>query len=118
MPATNLFRMEIKDLREHGGREITAYGSRGLTAEALIRSDVVALTVLRVAAGGEIGRHPTDVDQFLLVLSGRGSVRSGDGPWEPIEAGQVVIWGSGEVHTTRADENLTAYVLEAPGLLP
>jgi quercetin dioxygenase-like cupin family protein len=118
MPATNLFRMEIKDLREHGGREITAYGSRGLTAEALIRSDVVALTVLRVAAGGEIGQHPTDVDQFLLVLSGRGSVRSGDGPWEPIEAGQVVIWGSGEVHTTRADENLTAYVLEAPGLLP
>jgi quercetin dioxygenase-like cupin family protein len=109
--------MEIKDLRGSGGREITAYGSRGLTAEALIRSDGAALTVLRVAAGGEIGRHPTEVDQFLLVLSGRGSVRSGDGPWVPVEAGQLVIWAAGEDHTTRADENLTAYVLEAPGLL-
>jgi quercetin dioxygenase-like cupin family protein len=109
--------MEIKDLRGRGGREITAYGSSGLTAEALVRSDGAALTVLRVAAGGEIGRHPTDVDQFLLVLFGRGSVRSGDGPWEPVEAGQLVIWAAGEVHTTRADENLTAYVLEAPGLL-
>jgi quercetin dioxygenase-like cupin family protein len=109
--------MEIKELRGSGGREITAYGSSGLTAEALVRSDGVALTVLRVAGGGEIGRHPTDVDQFLLVLFGRGSVRSGDGPWEPVEAGQLVIWAAGEVHTTRADENLTAYVLEAPGLL-
>lgn len=106
--------MEIKDLRAPGGREITAYGSTGLTAEALIRSDEVALTVLRVAAGGEIGRHPTDVDQFLLVLSGRGSVRSADGPWEPVEAGHLVVWRAGEVHTTRADENLTAYVLETP----
>jgi quercetin dioxygenase-like cupin family protein len=110
--------VEIKDLRGSGGREITAYGSRGLTAEALVRSEGVALTVLRVAAGGEIGRHPTDVDQFLLVLSGRGEVRSADGPWEPVEAGQLVIWRSGEVHTTRADEGLTAYVLEATGMLP
>jgi quercetin dioxygenase-like cupin family protein len=109
--------MEIKDLRGGGGREITAYGSRALTAEALIRSDVAALTVLRVAAGGEIGRHPTDVDQFLLVLFGRGSVRSGDGPWEPVEAGHVVIWRAGEEHTTRADEEMTAYVLEAAGLV-
>jgi quercetin dioxygenase-like cupin family protein len=109
--------MEIRDLRADGGREITAYGSSGLTAEALVRSDGAALTVLRVAAGGEIGRHPTDVDQFLLVLFGRGSVRSGDGPWEPVEAGHLVIWRPGEVHTTRADEDLTAYVLEASGLV-
>jgi quercetin dioxygenase-like cupin family protein len=108
--------MEIKDLRGPGGREIAAYGSRGLTAEALVRSESVALTVLRVVAGGEIGRHPTDVDQFLLVVFGRGSVQSGDGAWEPVEAGQLVIWRAGEVHTTRADENLTAYVLEAPDI--
>lgn len=110
--------MEIKDLRPPGGREITAYGSRGLTAEALVRSDAVALTVLRVAAGGEIGRHPTEVDQFLLVVAGRGSVRSGDGAWEPVEAGQLVIWRAGEVHTTSAAEDLTAYVLEAADLVP
>jgi quercetin dioxygenase-like cupin family protein len=109
--------MEIKDLRGGGGRVVEAYASRGLTAEALIRSDAVAVTVLRVAAGGEVGRHSADVDQLLLVVIGRGSVRGGDGPWQPVEAGQVAIWPAGEDHTTRANEDLTAYVVEAAGML-
>ena len=109
--------MEIRDLRAGGGRAVTAYGSRGLTAEGLIRADGVSVTVLRVEAGGEVGRHSADVDQLLLVVFGRGSVRGGDGPWESVEAGQVAIWAAGEEHSTRADEDLTAYVLEAPGLL-
>ena len=105
-------------MRERGGQAVTAYGSRGLRAEAQVRYEGEALTVLRVAAGGEVGRHPADVDQFLLVVAGRGSVQSGDGPWEPVEAGHLVMWRAGEVHTTRADDEMTAYVLEAPGLMP
>jgi quercetin dioxygenase-like cupin family protein len=109
--------MDIKDLRGAGGRVVTAYASKGLTAEALVRSDAVSVTVLRVAAGGEVGRHSADVDQLLLVVFGRGSVRGGDGPWEPVEAGQIALWPAGEDHATRADEDLTAYVLEAAGML-
>jgi len=70
--------------------------------------------VLRVAAGGEIGRHPASVDQLFLVIAGRGSVCGGDGVWHPIEAGQAALWAAGEEHTTRADEPLVAIVVETP----
>ena len=50
------------------------------------------------------------------MVFGRGSVRSGDGPGQPVAAGQVMFWTAGEEHTTRADADLTGYVLEAAGL--
>lgn len=108
--------MEIRELRGAGGRPVTAYGSVNLTAEALIRADAAAVTVLRVAAGGEIGRHEAPVDQMFVVVAGRGSVQGGDGGWQPVEAGQVVQWRAGEQHTTKAAEDLTAFVVEAPRL--
>ena len=111
-----MWTVEIRELLDAGGRAVTAYGSVGLTAEALVRADAAAVTVLRVAAGGEIGRHPAPVDQMFVVVGGRGSVQGGDGPWQPVEAGQVVLWPAGEEHTTRAGEDLTAFVLEGPGL--
>lgn len=109
--------MEIIDLNVWGGRAVAAYGSQGLTAEVLSRTDAVQVTVLRVTAGGVIGRHSAEVDQILLVISGRGSVRSGDGPWEPVEAGKAARWRAGEEHETRADEDLTAYVVESSNLI-
>jgi quercetin dioxygenase-like cupin family protein len=110
-------RVRILDLRTPAGRAVTAYGSVGLTAEHLLRGATTAVTVLRVAAGGEIGSHPASGDQFFFVVSGRGSVRSGDGPWEPVEPGQAALWHDGEVHATRAAEELTALVVEAHGLI-
>ena len=94
------------------GREIDNYGSRGLRALGLVRAEAVAVTMLRVAAGGEIGRHPAVGDQLFVVASGRGSVCGGDGEWHPIAAGQAAYWRDGEEHTTRADEDLTAVVVE------
>ena len=85
-----------------------------MTAQALIRDDAVAVTVLHVAAGGEIGRHPTVVDQMLLITRGRGTVQGGDGNWEAITTGQAVIWRAGEHHTTRAVEDITAVAIEMP----
>jgi quercetin dioxygenase-like cupin family protein len=108
--------VELVDLLPSGGRPISAHGSTGLTAEALIRAEVAAVTVLRVRAGGSIGRHRTVADQLLLVVAGRGAVRAGDGPWVDVKAGQVVLWWAGEEHTTRASEDVTAFVLEADDL--
>ena len=105
--------VEILDLRSPGGRPIAAYGSAGLTAEHVLRGARTAVTVLRVAAGGEIGRHPASGDQFFFVVSGRGAVRTGDDAWQPIEPGQAALWRDGEEHTTRAAEDLTALVIEA-----
>lgn len=92
------------------------YDSVGVTAQALVRGAEVAVTVLHVAAGGEIGRHPAVVDQLLMVTSGRGAVQGGDGTWNDIGTGQAVLWRAGEEHTTRTVEDLTAVVVEMPGL--
>ena len=72
--------------------------------------------MLRVAAGGEIGRHPAVGDQLLLVLSGRAAVCGGDEVWHDITAGQAVLWDAGEEHTTRAYEDLVALSVESPTL--
>jgi hypothetical protein len=96
--------VEIFDLRESSGRAITEHGSLGATAQALVRSEGVAITVLPVAAGGEIGRHPATVDQLFLLVAGRGWVQGAEGTWRDVEAGQAALWrsGGGARHSRRA----------------
>jgi quercetin dioxygenase-like cupin family protein len=108
--------MRIVDFGPAQGREINSFDSKHLWAVGLIRDDDVSVTALHVGAGGEIGRHPAAVDQLFLVVSGRGSVCGDDGEWQPVSAGQAVLWAAGEHHGTRADGDLTAIVVEMPDL--
>ena len=94
--------------------DVTTFGSTGVTFSPLTRIHQGGVAVLRVAAGGEIGRHPAAMDQLFVVVSGRGAVCGGDRTWLPVEAGQAVLWAAGEEHTTRAEEPLVAVVIEAP----
>ncbi|BCJ40386.1 hypothetical protein GCM10010168_32460 [Actinoplanes ianthinogenes] len=96
-------------------RPISAHGSVGLTAQALLRAETTAVTVLRVAPGGEIGDHPARGDQTLLITEGSGQVRSGAGPWHDVTAGDAVRWAAGESHTTRSAAGLTAVAIEVSG---
>jgi mannose-6-phosphate isomerase-like protein (cupin superfamily) len=95
------------------GMDVTTFGSTGVRFSPLTRVDGGGVGVMRVAAGGEIGRHPTAMDQLFVVVAGKGSVCGGDGVWQPIEAGQAALWSAGEEHTTRAEEPLVAVVIEA-----
>ncbi|WP_203839365.1 cupin domain-containing protein [Winogradskya humida] len=104
--------MEIVSFDAGAGRAVEAFGSAGVSAQALFRGETVAVTVLRVAAGGEIGRHPAPVDQLLVVVEGHGFVRGGDGEAEAVRAGQAVVWRAGEEHVTRAVEDITAVAIE------
>ncbi|GAA4586625.1 quercetin dioxygenase-like cupin family protein [Actinoplanes octamycinicus] len=104
--------MEIVRPEPETLRQISHHGSVGLTAQALLRTGSVAMTVLRVAPGGEIGDHPALRDQTLLITEGAGQVRSGDGPWHDVIAGDAVRWAAGESHTTRSAPGLTAVAVE------
>jgi quercetin dioxygenase-like cupin family protein len=110
--------MEIIAFDAPTGRPVHAFGSSGLRASHLVHDEDLAVTVLHVAAGGEIGSHPATDDQLFLVTAGRGEVCGGDGAWRPVATGQAVLWRGGEVHTTRAHEDLTAVVVEARRLRP
>jgi quercetin dioxygenase-like cupin family protein len=98
------------------GKAITRFDSNGLHATAVIRGDAVNVTVLHVAAGGEIGSHRATVDQLFMVVSGSGHVCGADESWQPITAGQAAMWQSGEHHTACAAEQMTAVVIEMESL--
>jgi quercetin dioxygenase-like cupin family protein len=108
--------MRVVEFGPDVAREVTSFDSRGLRAVGLVRDDAVAVTVLHVAAGGQIGHHPAVCDQVFLVVSGRGAGCGEDGVWQPIAAGQAAIWSAGEQHSTRADEPVVAVVIEAATL--
>jgi quercetin dioxygenase-like cupin family protein len=104
--------MRIIELRPEHAHEITHHGSRGFQAQAVVRADGLAITVLRVAAGGQIGRHSATVDQLFVVTSGRAEVCGEDGVWHGIQADQAALWLAGEHHTTRAIEDVVAIGIE------
>lgn len=108
--------MEIVSFDVSAGKPVNAFGSAGMTAQALVRGEALAVTVLHVAAGGEIGRHPATVDQLMMITAGRGAVQTGGGDWEQVSAGQAVVWRAGEDHATRAVEDITAVVVEMPDM--
>jgi quercetin dioxygenase-like cupin family protein len=104
--------MRIIKLSPEQAHEIAHHGSSGFRAQAVVRAESVGITVLWVAAGGVIGRHPATVDQLFLVITGRGEVCGEDGAWHGIHAGEAALWLAGEQHTTRAEEDLIAIGIE------
>ena len=104
--------MRIVEVDTRGGRAIDAHGSRGLDGAPLVRAAGVAVSVLELAAGGEIGRHAAPSDQLLVVLSGSGTVSGADGAEQSIGPGQAVEWTRGEQHGTRAGEPMRLLVVE------
>ncbi|MFI6758292.1 hypothetical protein ACIBF5_04000 [Micromonospora sp. NPDC050417] len=90
--------MEILSFDVSAGRPAEPYGSVGVTAQALFRGEAVAVTVLYVAAGGEVGRHPAPVDQLMVITAGHGVVQAGGGDWENVNAGRR--WCGSQVRST------------------
>lgn len=80
--------------------------------QSIDRGSMVQIAIFRVAAGGRIGRHPATVPQILAVLEGSGQVSGADGAYEPIGAGEAVLWERGEEHETTSAAGLTALIVE------
>jgi hypothetical protein len=74
------------------------------------------VVVIRIGAGGLVGRHPSGCQQLFLVVEGAGWVSGGNGRREPIAAGEAVAWEEGEEHESGSDEGMTALVVEATRL--
>lgn len=72
--------------------------------------------LLSIDAGGNLGRHPTVLNQLFVVLDGSGWVSGEDGVREPIVAGQAALWSTGEEHESGSDEGMRIAVLEAASI--
>lgn len=106
--------MEIFELDVDGGRGIERFGSRGAHHVAVARVDGRgAVSVIRLAEGGVLGRHPAIVDQLFYVVDGDGWVAGDNGARAPIRTGQAAYWSAGEEHESGSDGGMTALVIEA-----
>ena len=77
-----------------------------------------AVAVIRLGAGGVVGRHPTVRTQLFVVVEGAGVVSGDDGADVPIEQGQAALWRAGESHESRSDSGMTAVVIEIDEVQP
>jgi quercetin dioxygenase-like cupin family protein len=104
-------------------RALGEYDSCGveLLRAALVQEpqDGFAVDVVRLAAGGSIGRHPTQLWQVFLVVSGSGWVSGASRDRRMLQAGEAALWSPGEDHASGSDEGLTAVVVQCRArLLP
>ncbi|WP_323794393.1 cupin domain-containing protein [Nocardioides sp.] len=104
--------MRIHRLDDVPRRRIEAHDSIGFDLGALGVTADAALVVVRVAAGGRIGRHPAAGRQLLVLLTGDARVAGYDGMPVDLAPGEAAEWEPGEAHETRTVGGLTALVIE------
>ncbi len=93
-------------------RRPDAHGSKGFGLGALGITADSHLVVVRLDAGGIIGRHPAAGRQLLVVIDGDARVAGHDGIPTDLGPGEAAVWEPGEHHETRSRTGLTALVLE------
>jgi quercetin dioxygenase-like cupin family protein len=104
--------MRIVSLAAVPRRQVDAHDSVGFSVGALGLTADAHLVVVRLRAGGVIGRHRAPGTQVLLVVDGDAVVSGRDGEPREIGPGQAAVWDSGEEHETRSEHGLTAFVVE------
>jgi mannose-6-phosphate isomerase-like protein (cupin superfamily) len=59
-----------------------------------------------------IPKHPAGREQVFFVVSGEGRVAGHDDVEHPVRTGQAVTWARLEPHTTWADTDMAAVIVE------
>lgn len=107
--------MQIIDCSREAGYDETGFDSQAFTVTPLVRH-AEGVMVLRLGAGGRIGRHPAVGHQVFAVVEGEGMVSGSDFVEHRIRAGEAAVWQPGEQHETRSHGGLTAVVSDGPDL--
>jgi GrpB-like predicted nucleotidyltransferase (UPF0157 family) len=91
---------------------VTEFGS-GFRIAPLVGNDSRArVEVIRIPAGGCIGRHPATASRLFAVVLGSAWVRGGDDAGRTIDAGYGALWAAGEQHEARSDVGAVAVCIE------
>lgn len=76
-------------------------GRHGRTARTLVKEGPLRLTLIGLAAGGEIPAHRADGPVTIQVTEGDGLVRAIDREY-PMHAGDVLVLAAGVEHSVRS----------------
>jgi quercetin dioxygenase-like cupin family protein len=100
---------------------ITQWGSDGVGLGVISEyhdQPFARVQMVRFAAGGTIGTHPTGPWQVFAVVEGTGWVTAGDQRAE-VTAGDVVVWEPGEEHASGSSDGMLVCIVQttnAPAL--
>lgn len=101
-------RIATIDLKDIDGVDGFAVGMLNAGQDAqFVRVD---FAVLR--AHTSIPKHPAEREQVFFVVSGEGRVAGDDDVEYPVRAGQAVTWSRLEQHTTWADTDMAAVIVQ------
>ena len=111
--------MELVDFSATNAAPIERFDSRSARVNQLARiGGTGAVGVIRLGAGGIVGRHPAVRTQLFVVVDGAGVVSGEDGVEVAIAPGQAALWRAGEMHESRSDTGMTAVVIETDDVRP
>ncbi|MFF2045066.1 cupin domain-containing protein [Kitasatospora sp. NPDC058170] len=106
--------MKIISIDAIAGSEMSAYGSSGVRHVRVHGgSGPTGVNIMRLAAGGRIGRHVAPVPQVLITMEGRGWASGADGVPAALVPGQAACWAAGEEHETWTDSGMTVLIVES-----
>jgi quercetin dioxygenase-like cupin family protein len=111
--------LRFLDLRRTATGPILGYDS--VRAESALLADgsgEARFWLVRIEAGGEIGRHEAGFGQLFLVVEGSGWAAGGDGERIPVAAGQGVWIARGEQHAKGSEKGLTALIVQVRDVAP
>jgi quercetin dioxygenase-like cupin family protein len=113
MSAGRLSVVEVLGFPRESAVSIDRFESQRAAVNHLARvQGAGSVVVIRLEAGGVVGRHPAVKTQLFVVVAGDGFVSGEDGADVPIGQGEAALWRAGEVHESRTDSGMTAVVIE------
>jgi len=111
--------MKIVDFTPDRARPIELFESIAATSVPIGDGKGEAhVYAVRIAPGGEIGRHEAGFDQLFLVVEGSGWAEGGDGVREDLRAGRGAWFRKGEMHAKGSASGLTAIMVQVDRMEP
>ena len=108
--------MKVFRLDEIEGKNITQYDSTMIMKKILMTDEPSHVGIGELKAGGLMGYHDATLPQMLLIIEGKGWVRTGTDDKERVTKGDAVFWSKGEGHETSTTTGLVAIIVESEGL--
>ncbi|WP_175639134.1 cupin [Metabacillus schmidteae] len=110
--------MEIYSFRKDVGKRINHFSSDFIMSRVINTHMPAHVGCMYLEENGVIGFHQAVVPQLLIIVNGKGYVRSENKNYFEVQEGEAVFWTKGEWHETKTETGLTAIVIESEELVP
>ncbi|HEU4841532.1 MAG TPA: GrpB family protein [Ilumatobacteraceae bacterium] len=104
--------MQIVRFDDEVSIPIAAFGSQFRLGPLVGDDSRARVALIRLAAGGSVGRHPAASTQLFAVVAGSVWVRGGDGAGRTLDAGYGALWEAGEEHEAHSPDGATVVCIE------